>query len=532
MTDYSQNTGPFNRMLVAATAILLLLVYVYRLDFIPPRWEEPRRCIVAFEMIERGNFAVPTVYNEIYTKKPPLQNWLIALGAGFRTDRIDALIPRTLTVLSVVIVSLLLAWSARRSSLRWPWLAAAIYPTLGILVQYGRSGAIDPLFVLWTTSALVTFFIGVEKKKPWVAWFAPQLFVGLGILTKGLAPVFVYPPILIFAWRERLRPAWGATAAGLLLLAGIVGAWLVPFSLSGSLEALRSTGADEVLQRTAVGRGAADIALGLLRYPFEVLTNLLPWSLFVLPLFHPTTRRLVRDTYQEVRLFRFSLAAFAWTVLCLWLMPGSVGRYVMPAYPFFALGLAIVISRSKLRRRPHLAVDVLIALLAVAFVFYALDRYGAKQHIELTFPLLVGGLATLVALAARWADAPPTAARVLLFIGFLYALAFTSIHAPSRASWELNRQRDVYAWARQLAEHARARGLDPHTVPIGCSHGVNQAVCFELMKALNRSTTRPERNAPPAYAIGHVERSPIPDDRELMAEGYGLELWFVDAPSK
>lgn len=531
MTDYSQNLGSFNRALVATMVALVVVVYVYRLDFLPPRWEEPRRCIVAFEMIERGNFAVPTVYNELYSKKPPLQNWLIALGAGFQTDRIRVLIPRALTVLSVGLVSILLAWRARRSNLRWFWLAGLVYPTLGILVQYGRSGAIDPLFVLWTTSALLAFFTGLESRRPWLTWVVPQLFVGLGVLTKGLAPVFVYPPLLLFAWHERVRPAWGPIAVGFGVLGAVVAAWLVPFALTGSLDTLRSTGADEVLQRSAIGRSAGEIALGLARYPAEVLTNLLPWSLLVLALLRAEVRRSVAAAYREEALFRLSVIAFGWTVLCLWLMPGSVGRYVMPAYPFFALALAVLIARLPSRRWAP-AWEFTWILLGLLFAAYAAERDATKPHVALVVPLVVATIATGVALLARRADAPPVTARLVLFLGFLYALAFSHIHAPSRASWDLDRRRDVYAWALELAEHARARGLDPKTVPIGCSHGVNQAVCFEIMKALDRSTTRPERNAPPAYAIGHVDRSPIPDYDERLAKGYGLELWFIDAPSK
>ncbi|MEO0811584.1 MAG: glycosyltransferase family 39 protein, partial [Myxococcota bacterium] len=178
MTDYSHTSGSFNRPLLLALALITLVIYVYRLDFIPPRWEEPRRCTVAFEMIERGNYAVPTVYNELYTKKPPLQNWLIALFAGFDVSRIRVLIPRAMTVFSVFAIAAILIGLARNQ--RRPWLAGAIFLTLGIMVQYGRSAAIDPLFVLWTTGALATFYLGVQRDNRWLIYVVPQLLVGLG----------------------------------------------------------------------------------------------------------------------------------------------------------------------------------------------------------------------------------------------------------------------------------------------------------------------------------------------------------------
>ena len=40
--------------------------------------EEPRRSIIAIEMLKSGDFAIPHIYGEIYYNKPPLYNWLIA----------------------------------------------------------------------------------------------------------------------------------------------------------------------------------------------------------------------------------------------------------------------------------------------------------------------------------------------------------------------------------------------------------------------------------------------------------------------
>ncbi|MEM6731330.1 MAG: hypothetical protein AAF658_07220 [Myxococcota bacterium] len=523
-----------NRGLVAILAMLLLWAYLYRLDFLAPRWEEPRRCLVAFEMIERGNYVVPTVFNEVYTKKPPLQNWLIAALAGFDTTRIHVILPRALTVFSVMCTGALLIWTARRRRVRWAWLALAVYATFGIMVQYGRSAAIDPLFVLWTTGALLAFYWGRATDSPWLGWGLSQVLIAAGILTKGLAPLFVYPPMLATLWLERRR---GDTTpirpfhalAGLAACIAVVALWVVPLYNSGTLDAVGSTGADEMLQRTAVEKGVTALLVGLVRFPIEVAVNLLPWSLLIFAPLSPRVRETIRSTYRDDALFRFCVVCFGWVFICLWFTPGSLGRYVMPAYPFFALALTLLISRMGPSVTEWRWSSVVWAILALSFATYAIVTFYRKPNVLLTWPLVTCTIATLVATLSKGEKAPPLSVRALLLLGFLYASAFVTIHAPSRATSERNRQRDVHAWALQIAEHARTRGLDPKTVPIGCSHGVNQAVCFEITRALNRSVTRPERNRGSSYAVGHVKRSAIPDDRELLHANHSLELWFENA---
>ncbi|MEL6543466.1 MAG: hypothetical protein AAFQ82_02500, partial [Myxococcota bacterium] len=293
---------------------------------------------------------------------------------------------------------------------------------------------------------------------------------------------------------------------------------------SSSFTTLGATGADEVLQRTGIGRELSDIALGLVRYPFEVLGNLLPWSIFLFAAWVPAVRATIARTWREESLFRFSVVACAWTVFLLWWMPGSLGRYVMPAYPFFALALATPLNTIALKA-PARVFDALWLILGFGFVAYAVERANSKPNVELLISVPLAIL--LVALVGFAKSLAPFTVRLTLLLGLLYALAFNTIHAPSRVERFRERQRDLREWSLGLAEHAKTQGLDPKTVPIGCSHGVTQTACFEIIRTLGRSTTRPERNPRPSYAIGDVQSSPLPESRQTLRRGHGLELWFM-----
>lgn len=512
------------RLLIGAIVVLIGFVYVYRLDFLPPRWEEPRRCMVAFEMIERANYVVPTVYNEVYTKKPPFQNWLIAALAGFDTQRIHVLIPRAMSVLSVFATAGVLWWV-------YGGAAALIFFTFGIQIQYGRSAAIDPLFVLWTTLALISFWWGREKNRPEVAWVISQVFVALGFLTKGLAPVFVYPTMFGWILYERHRGTnrpieWTFLVLGVAAMATLVGTWLVPMYGSGAWSELQKTGADEVLSRTGIAGGVADFVRGLLRFPFEVGINLLPWSILVFALLSSRVRKKWAQTWHTHSLFRFALIASVWVGVVLWIMPGALGRYAMPGYPFAAIVLATMMARRVSGRKAPLP----FFMCGSVWIGFAAVRYVSKPDVHLVLPLLACISAVLIAILAKRST---VAFRIMALLGFLYALYFATIHAPSKAGWDRARLDEIQNMANLIRLDAERRGLHVSTVPLGCSDGVNQAVCFEFMRIFDRSMTRPERHTGPAYTVGHLERSALPEDRTTLTKNrFGLEVWFRADPAE
>ena len=72
-----------------AVAAVCLYVFVHLLcytDRMALFHEEPRRAIVAQEMLMSGDYIVPTMYQVPYCKKPPFHNWLIVLTSSVRGE--------------------------------------------------------------------------------------------------------------------------------------------------------------------------------------------------------------------------------------------------------------------------------------------------------------------------------------------------------------------------------------------------------------------------------------------------------------
>lgn len=514
-------------------------LFGYRLSYAPPHWEEPRRAIVAFEMIHNGDYVVPTVLGEPYTKKPPLQNWLIAALARWDTARIAAHWSRWISVLAMFGTAWFLVALAsppgRRA--RWPWLPALVFLTYGISVQYGRSGEIDPLFTFWTTGAVFFFESGRRRGNPWIKWVPSQLMVAGGLLTKGLSPLFFWPPVIAWELIERRRArgpgpgrAWIQVSIGLAAMVLVVAAWVVPYALSGSLDRLLSTGREQILDRAPGDKGVSRFFTHLAAFPFEMLGNLMPWSLLVFALFSRNVRRVGAELWRHEPFFRLVVIAAGWGMLMLWPMPGSLGRYAMPAYPFVAAALCLWIERvlGPTETGPQRGGRAVIAWTALAAVWAVVIVVsgGRRADVDLAWPLGAGLVAIgLIAWVDRRPWGLPSPTPWLLALGFLYGAYHASINESRHAARDRERNAEIADLARELIEDAARHGLDPASAPVVCARSLGLAECLEIMKVLGRPLQR-QALEPGARGYWFVKTSDAPPSSgRLVAERRSRQLW-------
>src|SRR3984957_5901380 len=55
-----------------------LFIYGWKLGTPPLAGTEPLRALVAHQMVQSGNLLIPSIYGELYLRKPPLQYWIVA----------------------------------------------------------------------------------------------------------------------------------------------------------------------------------------------------------------------------------------------------------------------------------------------------------------------------------------------------------------------------------------------------------------------------------------------------------------------
>ncbi len=242
--------------------------------------DEPRYVEVAREMVVLGDYILPHLNGEIYSEKPPMFFWLAALfyraGAGVNAGRM-------IGGLSAISGLLLVYFFGRRVLPGYGGLlAAAITATALLFTTVAKLGVLDPLLTVFTTGALIAAYCALEPSstRPRLCWLVFYALMGLGVLTKGPVGCLVPGlPVLVYAvvHRKHLNAGGWVHLAGVVLMFGIICAWLVPAIIRGGPEYTRT-----ILIRQNFGRAVASYSHrhGPFYYLLRLPMFLFPWTLF------------------------------------------------------------------------------------------------------------------------------------------------------------------------------------------------------------------------------------------------------------
>ena len=334
-------------VLLTLLAALLFLPGLGRRDLWNP--DEPRYGQVAREMRATGEYVVPHYNGRLYTQKPPLMFWAMALSGAVLGD-LDETAVRLPSALAAIGSVLLVYWMGLRLfDRRTAWLAAIVLATCSKILWQARVGQIDMLLTFLVLCGVSCWTKGRLEGRPAFSYLF-FVFAGLATLAKG--PVGLLPPllsILLFLLLTLDGPGFRdlRIARGLLLWWGIVVLWLAPAVLLGG-----DTYSQEILLRQNVTRYVKP--WGHYQPPWYFLqvlpVDFLPWSLF-LPAAIAAGRTL------DVKRRRHLLFLGCWvvvTVLFFSVSPGKRTVYILTCYPALALltgaGLA-ALSRVKRSER-------------------------------------------------------------------------------------------------------------------------------------------------------------------------------------
>jgi 4-amino-4-deoxy-L-arabinose transferase-like glycosyltransferase len=325
------------------TALLVVFV-LWATIFLPGlgstelKGEEGRRIMPAVTMLEGGSLVVPYVGGKPFLRKPPLVQWCMAASMKVFGQNVWAVrLPSVLSVLALAIVIIVATqgWLITEESL----VAAIVMMTQVATIEKCRLAELEAVYVALSGIAMVVWLGGWARGvSSWKLWIVPMVCNALALLAKApLHLLFFYAVVFGVLLKERrlrelLHPAH---AVGLLVMAGIVAAWAVPY-----FQEIAASDAGRVWQRQFVERvtGAEmDVKKYLLNIP-NGLSNHLPWVMFA-PLLW---MRGVNDTQYPRGCSALTGARDA-VVICfigLLLIPGVLPRYVQPLIAPFSIILA------------------------------------------------------------------------------------------------------------------------------------------------------------------------------------------------
>lgn len=345
-----------------ALALLLLsfVAFAPQLLFAEWRGTEARRVEIAREMLESGNWMVPTIGNQPTLAKPPLYYWTLAALQNFGRD---PLLMRLPSVLAFWLLALVCYYPLRRHySERSAWIGAAGILLSPMALDHVPYAEIDPLFSALTAISIVWLAEGASFRSRW-RLVAAGLIGGLALLTKG-------PPYLLFlvgsmlVWLRRLRlegAQWFFPALLVLPLA-----YFVPLVTSEvGLQRLL-----DVAERESFGRVNFFTLGHILETPWyfvRAVVAVLPLGLWA---FHEYRGdREMRDTTvlgREETFLRISAGAMVGAVILLTFFPARPGRYLLPGVPCFLIALGpAVAAYTRFASAPSLLLGPLMRVLGV-----------------------------------------------------------------------------------------------------------------------------------------------------------------------
>jgi len=400
---------------LVAIIVLWAAAYLPELAARDLRGEEGRRAIPAREMLERGDYMLPTLFGDPYLNKPPLHYWMIGLIGAMRggVDVWATRIPSALAALACGL--LMMAFGKGRMPLAVRGTAALAALATPILLDKGTQGEIDALLTAFVLAAWVVWWSErQDNETSWRGWLAAGALLGLATLCKGLGgPTQFYLGIATWlVWKGRLRELVSARhACALIFMAAPAVAWVagLVYWRGISLEAV-----------TASWRGQSGLAAPpwvWLTFPYarayflahivemveKIPTMSLPWCVLAAPAFAP---RFAKRLQIDGDLRRFLCLTIAANFVVFLLLPTARPRYLMAAVllvcPLAAAsvrGLAGVGATRLLtviNRLPTLMVHGAVGLAVVGAI--AALKYTEQFEMAL---LLLGAAGTWLVLMGR-----------------------------------------------------------------------------------------------------------------------------------
>ncbi|KOR29181.1 hypothetical protein TI04_09270, partial [Achromatium sp. WMS2] len=332
-------------ILITGITVIAAISYLPFLDYLPLYLEEPRRALIAANMLATGNYLVPVHADQIYLSKPPLFNWLICIfSAPFGT--VNAWTARLPSVFSIWLLSIFLvttSWQRLgiQGSIFWG-ISTLLSPEI---LEKGRLAEIDVTFACLVTAGLWSWWLlDQAQQRGLKLWLIPLSIIMLAYLTKREpAVVFFYLTItgyLISQHRikELLNPGHLIALASILLMLSL---WIWSLAMYVGWPALWHNLAQEILSRGS-HTSTARYLKHVLTYPLQIMAAGAPFSLFLFMLFNNKIRLYTCD--KNPKLMQFASIAILVNLPLYWFKGRLPVRYFLPMLPFLLLITSLIYS--------------------------------------------------------------------------------------------------------------------------------------------------------------------------------------------
>lgn len=331
--------------LIIILAIVMMIPFLGLSDFNTKG--EPREAVVAYTMLEHGNWILPINNGGDIPYKPPFFHWCIAffsLIAG-HVNEYTSRLPSAVSLVLMTIGGFV--FYAKRKDTQTSLIAAILTLTAFEVHRAGMNCRVDMVNSAFMVGALYLLYRWWEKGKHQLPWLAILCMSG-ATLTKGpvgiILPCFVMGVFMLTQRENFWGIVWRMALTALLSLI-IPFCWYYAAYLQGDDEFLR------LVKEENIDRFMGKMAYESHENPawYNLLTLVMGWapytllllfSLFILPWKKFSKTRFLENAKKATPLQVFTWLAFL-LVLFFYCIPKSKRSvYLLPCYPFMAYLIA------------------------------------------------------------------------------------------------------------------------------------------------------------------------------------------------
>ena len=364
--------------LITILAIVMLIPFLGLSDFNTKG--EPREAVVAYTMLEHGNWILPINNGGDIPYKPPFFHWCIAFFSLF-IGHVNEFTSRLPSAVSLVLMTIGgFVFYAKRKDTQISLIAAILTLTAFEVHRAGINCRVDMVNTAFMVGAMYLLYRWWEKGKHQLPWLAILCMSG-ATLTKGpvgiILPCFVMGVFMLTQRENFWGIVWRMALTALLSLI-IPFCWYYAAYLQGGDEFLR------LVKEENIDRFMGKMAYESHENPawYNLLTLVMGWapytllllfSLFILPWKKFSKARFLENAKKATPLQVFTWLAFL-LVLFFYCIPKSKRSvYLLPCYPFMAYLIAEYIVWMMKEKMGALKVYAgVIASLAVILVIATL----------------------------------------------------------------------------------------------------------------------------------------------------------------
>ncbi len=428
--------------------VLYTISLFYNLHLAPLYSEEPRRALVALEMLLNNNFVVTTILNQTFYDHPPL--WNIVLAGSIKVFGYNTFALRFPSALSFLLTGILTFYMGRKYiNVKFGILSAFYYLICADLYFYfSVTAEIDIFYSLLVALSIFSVFHFYEQKRFYRLFGFAYFFITLAFLTKGFASfAFIIITLGIYLLYKRdlkLLFSWPHIFSVLLSTAAVY----LYFYTYGSYEDLTKYISEMwglTHQRTLLSDRFGGIVKHLLFFPLNFLAVIFPATLFLLFIWKKEQIQNIKAQPYLV----FLAITFIANFLVYWISPGARMRYTYMFFPMvitiLTYPLYIQLGDTNWKHKTyHTFIKVMmiiasITCLVIPFVSY----FSILPHLKFTMPLF--GLLLIGVLLFHHKTIGDTKHLFVITFIVMCRLVFNHVALPIKALTSSSAPHQAYA---------------------------------------------------------------------------------------